>query len=353
MRGRLGDIHSHLMIAFITTQIMKRVIAFPRYALMLGLMLAGLTACDTVTNGDDFNDPELAFLTATLSEELGLSASQQGSIAETFRAYDRQDREPGFLWNVAADLQASLSDEQKETLLNRTNDMERGLSFRGLLGYPGGGGRYGIGGFRGGSGRHGIAPADEVLNLTEEQQAAMQELQVSYREQMKALVTSFRNEEVDEDTFVSEMFALRMAKRSDMDALLTEEQRAALETFRSEREAAFEAFRAAVNAVRDEVLGLSDEQIDALNSLFQDQLDSREALIEQLQAGTLSVADFQGEIEALEEARQAELTALLDASQLEIVAIHDALSVRSGKFGHRGGKGKFGQRQGHGHTFSG
>ena len=313
-------------------------------------MIAG---CDSNTSDENISDPELAQLSASISDEVSLTGAQQDEFnASLARHGDRRDREPGFLWTVAADLQATLTDEQKEELFAGTEDAEEGLSFRGLLGFPGSGGRYGLGGFMGGSRRHGISPVDTELNLSEEQEIALTEIHSRYREQFKDLAASFENGEISEDEVIAQLIALRDAKQAEITDVLTDEQEALLEEYRAEREARFEEYRAEVNAVRNEVLGLTDEQATAIDALFEEQLSTRESLVEQLQAGTLTVADFQAEISALEEARQDVVSGLLDAVQYEIVQIHDALTVRSGRFGHRGGRG-FGRGEGNGHTFGG
>ena len=332
--------------------IMKRYIFKPLLSSLI--IVFALAACDSNSVDENLDDPELAQLSASISDEVSLTSEQQGEFEQSLARHggNKFNREPGFLWTVAADLQATLTDEQKEELFAGTEEAENGLSFRGLLGFPGSGGRYGLGGFMGGSRRHGISPMDAELNLTEEQETALTDIHTRYREQFRALAESFRNGEITEDEVLTQLISLRDAKQAEVLDVLTDEQEAILEEYRAQREADFEEYRQAVNDVRNEVLALTDEQAEAIDALYEEQLATRESLIEQVQAGTLSVTDFQAEIEALETARQDVLVGLLSELQYEIVQIHDALSVRSGKFGHRGGRG-FGQGRGQGHTFGG
>lgn len=313
-----------------------------------------LAACDSNTTNENIDDPELAQLSVAIGDEVSLTSDQQRDFEESLARHggNRFNREPGFLWTVAADLQASLTDEQKAELFAGTEDAEDGLSFRGLLGFPGSGGRYGLGGFMGGSRRHGISPMDSELNLTEDQETALTDIHTRYREQFRALADALNNGEIGQDEVLSQLLTLRDAKQAEVLDVLTDEQEAVLEEYRAEREAQFEEYRQQVNDVRNDVLGLTDEEAEAIDALYEEQLATRESLIEQLQAGTLTVTDFQAEIDVLETARQELLAGLLSELQYEIVQIHDALSVRSGKFGHRGGRG-FGQGRGQGHTFGG
>lgn len=331
---------------------MKRIFLKPLLSSFLLVFI--LAACDSNSLDGNLDDPELAQLSSAISDEVSLTSEQRGDFEQSLARHggNRFDREPGFLWTVAADLQATLTEEQKEELFAGTEEAEGGLSFRGLLGFPGSGGRYGLGGFMGGSHRHGISPTDNELNLTEDQETALTDIHTQYREQFRALAESFKNGEITEDEVLAQLISLREAKQAEVNDVLTDEQAAQLEEFRAQREAEFEEYRQAVNDVRNDVLGLTDEQAEAIDALYEEQLASRESLIEQVQAGTLTVADFQAEIDALEAARQDVLVGLLSDLQYEIVQIHDALSVRSGKFGHRGGRG-FGQGRGNGHTFGG
>ena len=317
------------------------------------LMLLGLSACDALES-DDTADPELAQLSASITDELSVSSERASEIESAFTSHRGGDREAGRLWNVAAELQQTLTDEEKAALLDNTKEMERGLSFKGLLGFPGAGGFYGLGGFKGGSGRHGLSDRDSVLNLTDEQQEAIKAIHEASRETIRALREALDAGTITEDALLAQLFDLVEQKQADIQAVLTDEQIQALETYRSEKEANFEAFRAEVILVRNDVLGLSTDEATTMDAIYQDQLDSREVLIEQLQTGTITLTELRAEVEILEAVRLEALTALLDAVQLEIVQIHDALSVRAGRFGHRGGRhGKGGRGQGHGHTYNG
>ena len=330
---------------------MKINVVKPLFASLLMMVL--LAACDANTTDEELSNPELAQLSAAIGDEVSLTGSQEDDLRSSFARHGQgRDREPGFLWQVAADLQETLTDEQKEELFNGTEVSEEGLSFRGLLGFPGAGGFYGLGGFMGCSARFGISSLEDELALTDDQQAALEEIYSRYREEFKTLAESYENGSLTEDDVVSELIALREAKEAEILEVLTDEQEAAMEAYRAEREAEFEAFREEVNAVRNEVLGLTSDQAEAYDALFEDQLEARESLIEQLQAGSLTVADFNAEIEALEVAREAVLAGFLDDLQYEIVQIHDALIVRSGRFGHRGGR-DFGRKPGGGHTYGG
>lgn len=321
-----------------------------QHHLLAGLLLLActfsLTACDSATDEGAFDSEEVAFLYNSLSQELSLTASQQAAFSKTLARHDHRDRSPGFLWIVADSLQKTLTPEQLERLLSRTRSMEDDDDFRGLHGFPGSGGFYGVGGVRGGSGQHGISPLDEVLNLTDDQQAEIQAIHQDFRDQVRALLQTKRDGTISNEDFLAQLQALQEAKQTALGAVLTDEQKAALEAFRADRAASFEAYRAEVIAVRNTVLGLSTDEADALGALFSDQLDAREVLVEQARAATLSREAFRSEIEALLAATDKALQALLTDDQYEVVLIHNALSVRIGRQGHRGQRGERGRPDG-------
>ena len=92
-----------------------------------------LAACDSNTIDENIDDPELAQLSEAIGDEVSLTSEQQSDFEQSLARHggNRFNREPGFLWTVAADLQASLTDEQKADLFAGTEEAENGLSFRG------------------------------------------------------------------------------------------------------------------------------------------------------------------------------------------------------------------------------
>jgi len=308
--------------------------------LFLALFAITMAACDANSNADDeFDTLEVQDLFTSVSSELSLTTSQQAQFAASLKNHDHGDRTPGYLWIVADSLSQTLTDEQKAELLSRTPFMEGADMFRGLHGFPGGGEYYGVGGFMGASSHHGMSPEDVVLNLTAEQQTQLQAIHDTYRTEFKALAEAHRGGTITDEDFITQMRALHEAKRADIEAVLTADQLAALADFRADREADFEAFRAEVKVVRDNVLGLTASESETFDNILADQLEAREILMEQFQAGDLSPAALNDEIEALMAAKTEALMALLSDGQYEVVQIHDALTVRVGKKGHRGKMG--------------
>jgi Spy/CpxP family protein refolding chaperone len=314
--------------------LLKRALKFVRPIAVVAVIV-GMSACDS-SDTSDFESQEIDALYESVSSELSLTTSQSTRLAEALFRHDRSDRSPGYMWTVAAELSEVLTAEQIASLIERTRSIDGNEPFRGLRGFPGAGGYYGVGGFMGGSGRHGQSPADEIIELTEEQRQAIRAIHEDFRERMKALRDEREAGTSTDEELLREIRSLHHEMRAELDAVLTDDQKAALEEYRRDKEAEFAAFREEVNEVRDAVLGLSAEESEAFDAIMADQLSAREVLFEQFQAGDLELAEFQDEVQALHEARDAALEALLTESQYEIVQIHEALAVRMSHKGHHG-----------------
>jgi len=84
-----------------------------------------LSACDSSNAVDDVNtsDDELSFDIAEsisfIASDLELSSDEIAELQGAFGEYEGRHHEPGFLWNVAARLQANLTDEQKAKIFER------------------------------------------------------------------------------------------------------------------------------------------------------------------------------------------------------------------------------------------
>ena len=94
-------------------------------ASMLAMVMISLAACDSGTAPEAETEAELAAeaaaaLQTDLTQELSLTSAQQGDVQGVMDRNEGQEHEPGFLWTLAAELQATLTDEQKQELFDRT-----------------------------------------------------------------------------------------------------------------------------------------------------------------------------------------------------------------------------------------
>lgn len=100
------------------------------FVLLPGLLL-GLSACDATdalrsndqaTATSEQRAPGVEQAVQAVATELDLSEAQQEHLRAQIARYAHDKRKPGALWHVAADLQETLTDEQKERLSARFNE---------------------------------------------------------------------------------------------------------------------------------------------------------------------------------------------------------------------------------------
>lgn len=230
--------------------------------LFLGLLFGVLlSACDTTSNvAQDTSSTEpaaqLSGIGDDLSDAIDLTEEQSEAIQALLDQYREQEAEPGTLWHVAADLHGQLTSEQVDqlqaTLAARREARTASRAPRGP--------RRGMHGPRSGM-QNGEGPRAEWLNLTDEQKAAMQAIRETYRDQLQALREKRRDGTFDESD-AEQLASIREEMRSEMQAVLTDEQRAQIEARREQMEARRKANRAAMA----EALELTDEQQAALEA---------------------------------------------------------------------------------------
>ena len=320
---------------------------------LLAMLMITLAACDSSTAPDA--EQELAALSADalevdLTQSLSLSNEQQNDIQGVRNRFDGQEHEPGYLWTLAAELQATLTDEQKQELFDRTTRDRGDICESGRFGDMGEGpGGFGLprpGGFMGGHG-YGFNGGGSCLSgvLTDEQSAAIDALRETLRTEVDALREARRAGTLEQEAFREQLQALLDALKADIDALLTDEQRDAIEACRAERqaerEAEREARRAADRAAMSDALGLTADEETAIFALLDNHKAEVQDLLQQFQDQLIACTDFQAAITDLKAAHDESLQALLDDTQWEIVLIHRALSSRMRGHG-RGHGGRFG-----------
>lgn len=293
------------------------------------MLLFILSACDTtnVSNDQDVTG-ELDIPAATLIESLDLSNSEAQQVADIMSKYDTQ--QPGRLWYVSAELQQTLSDDQKADLIASIGEKSR--TARGVQGR-----QRGAQGVRGRRAFEGLSDP-----LTEEQKEQLKALQAEQKESMKALVEERRANTVNEEEWTAKMKEAREAMRVGLQGILTEAQLAELEAKREEMEAkrgdkeegarvrnrrgfrGSEDFRKEdFQAAMIDALELTDEQQEQLTQLREEVRSEMEELRSNFDRE--NAQDGKEAMQTLHESMQQKQEAIFTERQQEVVAIHKAL----------------------------
>ncbi|MGB5674319.1 MAG: hypothetical protein WBO43_07200 [Gemmatimonadota bacterium] len=326
----------------------RRAIAAGLFVVLAGFVGACSGTPTEAVNADsgvEASDADFSVVLGDLTEGLGLTDDQISAVREVMEKYRGQGREPGTLWYAAADLQGVLSSDQIAAIDARRTEGGDRMGDRRSRGRRGSGPRKGFGDGNGngnwsgaGEGRHG--PMD-VLDLSEEQLAQLKKIRNSYAPELTAIRDAVRDGSLSREESVERLEAIREAMHEAMQGILTADQIALLEEYRSEAEARrseaesrreamrsqWEERRQAERAAMISALGLTVEQVAALDAL--NERPERE--------GRPSPEEMQ----SLRDAHHQALLDVLDDDQEEIWILHNSLVqsfARHGASG-RGGEG--------------
>lgn len=319
-----------------------------------------LAACDS-SNAllePDAGSTNNAASVANLADKLSLTEKQSQEINDLVAR--KGENEPGTLWYVAAELQSTLTEGQKTTLFQeieaaREKHAGEGRSSRNQAQRR----------FR----DRGENFEEIVGELTEEQEAQLKELREKQREKMKALVEMRRDEgEVNREEMKASMEQMRESMHSELEAILTEEQFAALKSEREKQQARMKERRGeasqengqrrrgpwsgrfdgetaeAYSAAKIEALGLTSEQQTEIKAVFASQKEKAKTLFEEMKASDEDREALREELHTIGEASMASLAEILTVSQQETIKIHRALVFNAAK--SRTGQNKAGKARG-------
>ena len=304
------------------------------------LLIAG---CETMNNDSDvsLDDPELQALAEGLNADIGLSKSSDDAFKDALNRHGKDGkhrRDPGFLWNVAAEMQESLTQEEKDKMFEWMD--ANSVAF---LHAPERKDHRGPKGDKGG--------IDIRLMMTvmdTDQQEALKNIMDSYRSQMDAVMRAMKDGTKDEATAKAEIEALELAMKNEIDSLLTDDQKDRIDRLQADmkqkRDDAFQLERDAMVAA----LEMTTEQEASLAEINQKHEDALKALFEEMKNAGDSAdrKGFEDRIKDLNATRNNELELLFSDKQLEVVKVHASLVMMFSK--HCDGKkdGRWGDSDG-------
>ena len=315
--------------------------------LFIGMAML-ITACDSSSAIENSTDTDNAAFTL-LSSDLGVSSTELAALAERSGAQsvnpDGSLRDPGALWALAAELHATMTEEQRERLLEQLERLAANRQANGGRAFRPGPDRSPRG-MRPGAGQRGMRPGMQgervdalaQLDLTAEQEEAIAAIREDYRARFQTLRDDFRTAgpgpAADRDAFREALSALRKEMHAAVIGVLTAEQAATLEELkatteaeREVRQADREARRAAVETARAEALNLTADQLAALDELEAARDAFREEVRALREAGA-SAEEIRAAMEVHGQAHRAAVEQILTQEQLEITGIHRLLTLR-------------------------
>ena len=290
--------------------------------------------CDNplLDNAVDLDSQELQDFSSELASDLGLSKSSTKSLNDVLNRHGRggKHREPGFLWKIAGELAVTLTDEEKAHLFEKMDEKDIPL-FGGSKGKKG----------RTGKGRKGGDDFGGIYKvLTDDQKVTFKAIVTAYKERFKAIHEQVKDGSLSKEEARSQMDALKEAMQAEVDALLTEEQKAQIDQNKADRETERQAYKDSSKAVMVDVIGMTAEQVTAFDEANQEARNAAMALFEQAQNGDIDKDTLREGLKNIFATKNEKMEAFFNDDQLEIIKIHKALELRMKKY--RGQKGKKG-----------
>ena len=290
--------------------------------------------CDNplLDNAVDLDSHELQDFSSELASDLGLSKSSTKSLNDVLNRHGRggKHREPGFLWKIAGELAVTLTDEEKAHLFEKMDEKDIPL-FGGSKGKKG----------RTGKGRKGGDDFGGIYKvLTDDQKVTFKAIVTAYKERFKAIHEQVKDGSLSKEDARSQMDALKEAMQAEVDALLTEEQKAQIDQNKADRETERQAYKDSSKAVMVDVIGMTAEQVTAFDEANKEARDAAMALFEQAQNGDIDKDTLREGLKNIFATKNEKMETLFNDYQLEIIKIHKALELRMKK--HRDQKGKKG-----------
>jgi chromosome segregation ATPase len=159
-----------------------------------------------------------------------------------------------------------------------------------------------------------------------------------FRSGMDAIFASIKAGEMTREEAKAEIESMEETMKSAIDALLTDDQKAQLEQMRADRNAEKKAYMESVRQAKIEALGLTDDQITAIEAARAETKAAMEALKAQVESEDQTKEEAREAAKAIFEANKTAMDAIFTATQIEIIKIHKYLEMRWRHNKERGGK---------------
>ena len=316
---------------------MKRNLLITSLFVTLALFTAGCENPFAQNDEVQLDSTELEMFSIDLVNDLNLSEKSARNLRSALGRHGRggeRDREPGFLWKLAAELQQTLTEEEKNNIFARLEEVKEKGKDRGKD----------AGKDRGK--KDGGALRDIYSVLADDQKPQFDAIMKEFRTGMDAIFSSIKAGEMTREEAKAEIESMEETMKSAIDALLTDDQKTQLEQMRANRKAEKKAYMEAVHQAKIEALGLTVDQIAAIETARAETKAAMEALKAQVESEDLTKKEAREAAKAIFESNKTTMDAIFTATQIEIIKIHKYLEMRWRHNKERGGKN--GEKDGRG-----
>ena len=295
--------------------------------LFIGFSFFLLMGCENLLQNKDeiaIDSQELEFFSRSIEEDISLSRNSTNKLRNGINEFGvknklDKDREPGFLWYLAADMQSNLNSEEKAEIFmkvenknhkknkykQKNNEFERDEK---------------------NNNGHNQGEKDLFEIITENQMIEYNLIVENFMNRMDSIKNRVESGEISREDVESEIEENYSLMNQAIDDLLTDDQKIQLIEMKAQRAKEKDAFYLAMEEAKNDALGLSDNQIESLKAFQKDFEDLMLNLKNQIEVGEVDKETARESINSLKTNHRKNIESILNDVQIEIMKIHNFLS---------------------------
>ena len=295
--------------------------------LLTGFSFFLLMGCENLLQNKDeivIDSQELEFFSRSIEEDISLSRNSINKLRNGINEFGvknklDKDREPGFLWYLAAEMQSNLNSEEKAEIFmkvenknhkknkykQKNNEFERDEK---------------------NNNGHNQGEKDLFEIITENQMIEYNLIVENFMNRMDSIKNRVESGEISREDVESEIEENYSLMNQAIDDLLTDDQKIQLIEMKAQRAKEKDAFYLAMEEAKNDALGLSDNQIESLKAFQKDFEDLMLNLKKQIEVGEIDKETARESINSLKTNHRKNIESILNDVQIEIMKIHNFLS---------------------------
>ena len=295
--------------------------------LFIGFSFFLLMGCENLLQNKDeiaIDSQELEFFSRSIEEDISLSRNSTNKLRNGINEFGvknklDKNREPGFLWYLAADMQSNLNSEEKAEIFmkvenknhkknkykQKNNEFERDEK---------------------NNNGHNQGEKDLFEIITENQMIEYNLIVENFMNRMDSIKNRVESGEISREDVESEIEENYSLMNQAIDDLLTDDQKIQLIEMKAQRVKEKEAFYFAMEEAKNDALGLSDNQIESLKAFQKDFEDLMLNLKNQIEVGEVDKETARESIDSLKTNHRKNIELIFNDIQIEIMKIHNFLS---------------------------
>ena len=295
--------------------------------LLTGFSFFLLMGCENLLQNKDeiaIDSQELEFFSRSIEEDISLSRNSTNKLRNGINEFGvknklDKNREPGFLWYLAADMQSNLNSEEKAEIFmkvenknhkknkykQKNNEFERDEK---------------------NNNGHNQGEKDLFEIITENQMIEYNLIVENFMIRMDSIKNRVESGEISRQDVESEIEENYSLMNQAIDDLLTDDQKIQLIEMKAQRVKEKEAFYFAMEEAKNDALGLSDNQIESLKAFQKDFEDLMLNLKNQIEVGEVDKETARESIDSLKTNHRKNIELIFNDVQIEIMKIHNFLS---------------------------